>query len=204
MSIMAKKQSSTPGVVKQIRIVCESTRAFDKIADWLTNYDSSEIPEKIVKGKEFNISVSEDWFDAIVEILPQLMDKVKDVKAFIDEKELSLESGAAASSEVADLMAVIVDEFKKDPRNKVFGSIEFILSFVKDETGKTPDIVEFEKIINSYQAGKLKGKSNTLIYDAAVFACNSLGRACFNLDDDHDCSITWLENNGSIIAEIRQ
>jgi hypothetical protein len=106
-----------------------------------------------------------------------------------------------------DLFNGIVEEFKADPRNKIFASEQLLIMSVKEETGKQINAVELRKVINKFLAADMTDKDYE-IYDGAVAVCGELARSCFGADpsegEDVDFQIEWCDDeNGSFSAVIR-
>ena len=107
-----------------------------------------------------------------------------------------------------DLVDSIVEEFKKDPRNKVFAHQSLLIASVKEETDNEISQDQLGSLIQSYENGELDGDEEEL-YDAAVYCCSVLARKCFGEDPDDedeevDYEVSWVENeDGTFSAEIR-
>ncbi len=107
-----------------------------------------------------------------------------------------------------EMIEEIVEEFKKDPRNKVFAPEAVLLASAKEETGDNISKETLRPIIEKHQNGELDDDDYDVL-DGAVYACSVLARKCFgenpeDKDVDVDYQISWLENNdGSYVAEIR-
>lgn len=112
------------------------------------------------------------------------------------------------SADVYELVDDTATEYRADPRNKVFASEEMMLASVKEETGQSISREKLQELVESYENGELEDENQEL-FDAAMFACSSLARACFALDPDDDdeeidYSVSFITNDdGSINAEIR-
>lgn len=103
-----------------------------------------------------------------------------------------------------NLIDQIVDEFKSNPRNKIFINEEILIASVKEETGDVINSNQLRSIIAKYINGDMNEAEQSL-YDGAVYACGLTARRCFNEDpdDDLDYEIQWLEgDDGSYTAEV--
>lgn len=107
-----------------------------------------------------------------------------------------------------DLVDETVEEFRSDPRNKVFATQALILAGISEETGTELDSSELSALIERYENDEFDGNDEEL-YDAASYCCGVLARSCFAEDPDDedaevDYEISWLTNDdGTISAEIR-
>lgn len=104
-----------------------------------------------------------------------------------------------------DLFNGIVEEFKADPRNKIFASEQLLIMSVTEETGKQINAVEFRKVINKFLAADMTDKDYE-IYDGAVAVCGELARSCFGTDPDEDVDYEiewWEDDDRSFSAVIR-
>lgn len=110
--------------------------------------------------------------------------------------------------ELERLLSDIVDEFRTDPRNKVFAPESLLLMSVEEEAGVKLSSEQLRILIESYQSGSIQD-DDLANYDGAVYVCGVLARLCFgdNPDDEDeeiDYEISWIENgDGSYSAEIR-
>jgi len=105
---------------------------------------------------------------------------------------------------MSDLFNGIVNEFKSEPRNKIFASEELLIESVEEETSKKIGTSELRKVIYKYLSGDMTDKDE-VIYDGAVAVCGALARNCFSSDpeEDIDYEVDWLEQyDGSYIAAI--
>lgn len=108
-------------------------------------------------------------------------------------------------SDLSSMMKALVDEYKADPRNKIFVSEEILVASASEETDKIIDSSQFREVISNYLSGDIDEEQES-IYDGAVCACGSAARQCFGDDpeEDIDYEIDWLEqDDGSVIAEVR-
>jgi hypothetical protein len=107
-----------------------------------------------------------------------------------------------------DLIEKITNEFRADPRNKVFASQDLLIASAKEEAAKDLNPDELLSIVRDYESGDLDGDAEE-IYDAVVYCCAVLARKCFgedpeDEDEEIEYEISWIENeDGSITAEIR-
>ena len=107
-----------------------------------------------------------------------------------------------------DSLKKIVEEYREDPRNKVFAPMDLLVESVAEETGDSVNHSQLNSIIEDYIAGTISGSEQD-IYDGALFACGELARQCFgeNPDDEDeevDYQISWLQDDeGYYFAEIR-
>ena len=111
----------------------------------------------------------------------------------------------------AELIAKIIDDYKADPRNKVFIDENTLLAAAKEETGNDVTNVQLRSTIRNFLSGEMDGDDYS-IYDGAIYACAVASNNCFGDpsahedDDDYsvDYEIDWIENDdGSFTAEIR-
>lgn len=111
----------------------------------------------------------------------------------------------------ADRIDKIIDDFKADPRNKVFIDEETLLSSALEETGNEVSIDQLRQVIKNFLSNEMDGDDYS-IYDGAIYACSVAANHCFgnpeeNEDDDNysvDYEVDWLENDdGSFTAEVR-
>lgn len=111
----------------------------------------------------------------------------------------------------ADRIDKIIDDFKADPRNKVFIDEETLLSSALEETGNEVSLEQLRQAIKNFLNNEMDGDDYS-IYDGAIYACSVASNHCFgnpeeNEDDDYysvDYEIDWLENDdGSFTAEVR-
>jgi hypothetical protein len=102
----------------------------------------------------------------------------------------------------------IVDNFREDPRNKVFASEDVLILGIQELCRVEITSEKLREIIDQFEDGKLSGEGLDL-YDGAVYPCYTLARLCFSEDpededEEVDSQITWLENeDGSYVAEVR-
>lgn len=99
----------------------------------------------------------------------------------------------------------LVDDYKREPRNKVLISFAFLRESATAETGKKISAERLRNVIRAWNDGNLSSADET-IYDGAVACCASVARRCFGEpeDEDVDYSISWIENtDGSFSAELR-
>ena len=102
----------------------------------------------------------------------------------------------------------LAEEFRKDPRNKVFVSEEILLASVLEETGQEINCDRLRGVINAYLSGDLDSHAQD-VYDGAAYACSSAAKVCFaenpdDEDEDVDYSISWVEDSdGDFSAEVR-
>ncbi len=111
----------------------------------------------------------------------------------------------------SELVDKIIDEYKKNPRNKVFVDEQTLLASATEETGNTISIEQLRSTIRNFLSDDMDG-DDYFIYDGAIYACAVVSNHCFgnpaeHEDDDYysvDYEINWIENNdGSFAAEIR-
>lgn len=111
----------------------------------------------------------------------------------------------------AELIDKIIDEYKADPRNKVFIDENTLLASAIEETGNDISVDQLRKAIKNFLSGEMEDDDYS-IYDGAIYACGVASNNCFGDpsehedDDDYsvDYEIDWIENdNGSFCAEIR-
>ncbi len=102
------------------------------------------------------------------------------------------------------LITELAEQFKAQPRNKVFVQEQILLVAVAEETSKDISTEELRSVISSFLAGELDDETEPL-YDGAVYACSMAARHCFSDDpeDDIDYIVDWLEqDDGSFVAEV--
>ena len=111
----------------------------------------------------------------------------------------------------AELIDKIIDEYKSDPRNKVFIDEKTLLASANEETGNDISTDQLRSTIKNFLSGEMED-DDYVIYDGAIYACAVASNNCFGDpaehedDDDYsvDYEINWIENNdGSFTAEIR-
>lgn len=111
----------------------------------------------------------------------------------------------------AELIDKIIDEYKADPRNKVFIDENTLLASAIEETGNDISVDQLRKAIKNFLSGEMEDDDYS-IYDGAIYACGVASNNCFGDpsahedDDDYsvDYEIDWIENDdGSFCAEIR-
>ena len=111
----------------------------------------------------------------------------------------------------SELIDKIIDEYKADPRNKVFIDENTLLAAASEETGNEVSPDQLRAVIKNYLSGDMDGDDYS-IYDGAVYACSVASNNCFGDpsehedDDDYsvDYEIDWVENgDGSFAAEIQ-
>jgi hypothetical protein len=111
----------------------------------------------------------------------------------------------------AELIDKIIDDYKADPRNKIFIDELTLLAAATEETGNVVTDGQLRSVIRNYLSGEMDGDDYS-IYDGAIYACAVASNNCFgdpaaNEDDDDysvDYEIDWIENSdGSFSAEIR-
>ena len=105
---------------------------------------------------------------------------------------------------VAQLVAKVVSEFKKDPRNKVFVAWELLLASAREERGEPVEGDVLRDALARFSSGDAEGDDQDL-YDAATAVCGEVARACFasSPDEDVDYTTTLLETDDGFIAELR-
>ena len=111
----------------------------------------------------------------------------------------------------SELIDKIIDEYKADPRNKVFIDENTLLAAATEETGNDVTADQLRSTIKNFLSGEMEDDDYS-IYDGAIYACGVASNHCFGDpsehedDDDYsvDYEIDWIENNnGSFVAEIR-
>ncbi len=111
----------------------------------------------------------------------------------------------------AELIDKIIDEYKADPRNKVFIDENTLLASAIEETGNDISVDQLRKAIKNFLSGEMEDDDYS-IYDGAIYACGVASNNCFGNpsehedDDDYsvDYEVDWIENDdGSFCAEIR-
>jgi hypothetical protein len=102
----------------------------------------------------------------------------------------------------------IAEEFKSDPRNKVFASQDLLLKSVFEETGRNITAEDLSRVIQDIENGDMNTGAEE-VYDALTYCCGVLAKKCFSNnpedeDEEVDFEVTFLEGNSGIIsAEIR-
>ena len=81
----------------------------------------------------------------------------------------------------------LAEEFRKDPRNKVFAGEDILLASVLEETGQKIDSDRLREVINAYISGDLDSDAQD-VCDAVAYACSSAAKVCFaeNPDDEDE------------------
>ena len=111
----------------------------------------------------------------------------------------------------AEYIDIIIDDYKADPRNKVFIDERTLLAAANEETGNDISIGQLRIAINNFLTGEMEDDDYP-IYDGAIYACAVAANNCFGDpgehqdDDDYsvDYQIDWIKNSdGSFTAEIR-
>ena len=105
----------------------------------------------------------------------------------------------------AELIDKIIDEYKADPRNKIFIDEAVLLASAIEETGNQIDITALRKAISNFLSGEMDDDDQST-YDGAVYACSVAANNCFGDDPDSevDYEINWVTNgDASFIAEVR-
>lgn len=112
----------------------------------------------------------------------------------------------------AELIDKIIDEYKVNPKNKIFIDEYTLLSSAIEETGNKISIDQMRSAIKNFLSGDMDGDDYS-IYDGAIYACAVASNNCFGdpakyEDDDYysvDYEIDWIQNDdGSFCAEIRR
>jgi hypothetical protein len=107
-----------------------------------------------------------------------------------------------------ELLEAVVEEFRADPRNKVFAPEPLLLASVQEETGKSVSPEKLRDVIADYVSGSIDD-ADSEIYDGAVYSCSQLAKACFSEDPEDELEeveyeVSWIENeDGSYSAEVR-
>ena len=102
----------------------------------------------------------------------------------------------------------IIDNYKADPRNKVFVEESVLISAVAEETGQEVTAYRLREVVAAWQNGELADFERE-IYDGATYACAYIARKCFSEnpeDEDLDVNyeISWVESvSGALVAELR-
>ena len=111
----------------------------------------------------------------------------------------------------AELIDKVIDDYKADPRNKIFIDESVLLSAAIEETGNPVTVDQLRSVISNFLSGEMDGDDYS-IYDGAIYACAVAANNCFgdpvaNEDDDDysvDYELNWIDNSdGSFSAEIR-
>ena len=111
----------------------------------------------------------------------------------------------------AELIDKIIDDYRSDPRNKVFINENALLAASVEETGNPISSDQLRTAIRNFLSGEMDGDDYS-IYDGAIYACAVAANHCFGSPDEHDddddysvdYDIDWIENDGgSFTAEIR-
>ena len=107
-----------------------------------------------------------------------------------------------------ELAQKIIDEYRSDPRNKVFVPEEVMLASVQEEAEKSIEPEALREIIQAQQNGTSTDEQIEL-FDAATYSCSYIAHACFaeNPDDEDeevDYQISFIErDSGEFVAEVR-
>jgi hypothetical protein len=99
----------------------------------------------------------------------------------------------------------LVDDYQREPRNKIFLGERLLLTSASEETGSDVSSDQFRKVVREYLNGAMSAEAQA-IYDGAVYACGASARLCFGSDpeQDVDYGIDWLEQiDGTYVAEVR-
>ncbi|MDB4806706.1 hypothetical protein OAG89_01815 [Pseudomonadales bacterium] len=111
----------------------------------------------------------------------------------------------------ADLIDKIIDEYKADPRNKIFIDEDTLLASAMEETGSEITLEKLRSVISEFLSGEIDDDDYS-IYDGAVYACSVASNNCFGNPEEHeddddysvDYEVDWIKNDdGSFVAEIR-
>lgn len=111
----------------------------------------------------------------------------------------------------AKLIDKIIDDYKADPRNKVFIDENTLLASAIEEVGDDVTLDQLRAAIRNLISDNMDG-DDYVIYDGAVYACAVAANHCFGNPVDHeddddysvDHDISWIENDdGSFTAEVR-
>lgn len=111
----------------------------------------------------------------------------------------------------AELIDKIIDEYKTEPRNKIFIDENTLLAAAIEETGNEISVEQLRSAISNFLSGEMDGDDYS-IYDGAIYACAVASNNCFGNPDEHeddddysvDYEIDWIENDdGSFTAEIK-
>lgn len=111
----------------------------------------------------------------------------------------------------AELIDHIIEQYKIDPRNKVFIDEVTLLAASAEETGNAVSSEQLRVTIKNFLSGQMDGDDYS-IYDGAIYACAVAANHCFGDPDEHDedddysvdYDLDWIENDdGSFSAEIR-
>ena len=104
-----------------------------------------------------------------------------------------------------EMILKLTEEYRADPRNKIFINEQILIASATEETGNKITAAQLRKVIAAYLSGDMTDKMES-IYDGAVFSCGASARQCFgdDPDEDIDYEIDWLkQDDGSFIAEVR-
>lgn len=111
----------------------------------------------------------------------------------------------------AEKIDKIIDDFKADPRNKVFIDEETLLASATEESGNDVSIEQLRQAIKNFLSGEMED-DDYATYDGAVYACAVAANHCFGNPEEHededdysvDHEVDWIENaDGSFAAEVR-
>jgi hypothetical protein len=111
----------------------------------------------------------------------------------------------------AELIDKIIDEYKADPRSKIFINEDILLASAKEETGNDISTDQLRSAIKNFLSGEMEDDDYS-IYDGAIYACAVASNNCFGNPEEHeddddysvDYEIDWIESDdGSFCAEIR-
>lgn len=110
----------------------------------------------------------------------------------------------------ADLIDQIINEYKINPRNKVFIDEKTLLASAAEETGNSVTSVQLRTVVENFLSDSMDGDDYS-IYDGAIYACSVAANHCFGdpaeyEEDDYysvDYQLSWIHNSdGSFTAEI--
>jgi hypothetical protein len=109
---------------------------------------------------------------------------------------------------IGRLAQKIIDDYRADPRNKVFIEESVLIAAVAEETGQKITAGRLREVITAWQSGEIADFERE-IYDGATYACAYIARQCFSEnpeDEDLDVNyeISWVESvSGALVAELR-
>ena len=70
----------------------------------------------------------------------------------------------------AELIDKIIEEYKADPRNKVFIDENTLLAAASEETGNDVTAVQLRSVIKNFLSGEMEDDDYS-IYDGSIYAC---------------------------------
>lgn len=196
---------------KLLEIFVDNSDVAEDLNDWIEVWRDDV--EKLIRNTSdsralnvFSVYVSD--FDVLETLLAVLSASYGGSAIWKIDGVLQEAAGKVASKYCDDLQSQssqFVEEFKKDPRNKILIQWDLLVQSARCELQKEITGDKVKRAIVSYIRGRISA-SNEEIYDAAVAVCGELARKCFAPGrDDCDYKIAWSETaDGNFLAEVRE